>query len=459
MQTHFNATQKADAALKRADAALRKCVHCGFCNATCPTFLLTGNELEGPRGRITLIQDLLESEAAPSLSVINSLDHCLSCLNCESTCPSGISYRHLIDPARERIEQSGRRPFWQSLKRAWLAWLLPNARYFRRAVQLAQLSRPLLSPVAHFCQSAKLFNALLPKQLPHSSGQVTPGFYPAEGKEIKRVALIPGCVQRVLNPDIDAATVRVLTRHGCAVVVPKTSKAGCCGALPYHLGKKTQAVAMAHQNLAIWESLVSGEAGEENTDHPVDAVLMTATGCGSMLKDYPDLLPDEAHTKLLAKGVKDLSQVLADLPLKTDQGPGVHSGEPITLAWQCPCSLQHGLKEQQAPITVLESCGFIVKQPKDPHLCCGSAGTYNLLQPEAAARLGINKAKALLDTTPDIIVSANIGCMTQLSVCTDPENTAPSEPGDNENPVPVLHLAQIVDWATGGPDPTRPAKR
>ncbi|MBQ0798025.1 MAG: glycolate oxidase subunit GlcF [Porticoccaceae bacterium] len=434
MQTHFSEQQKTDPAIQRAEDALRKCVHCGFCNATCPTYQLTGNELEGPRGRITLIQDLLETEAEPSPEVITSLDHCLSCLSCESTCPSGVSYRHLIDLGRERIEQSGRRSFSQRTIRGTLARLLPNVVWFRRALRFGKMLNPLVRFTGRFSSSVAALGGLVPEHIPDAKALIAPGVYPAEGEELKRVALILGCVQNALAPEIDAATVRTLTRHGCAVVVPEKSKAGCCGALPHHLGKRQQTENMARQNLEVWDL----EAWDLEA---IDAVLMTASGCGSMLKDYSDLLPDEPSAKLLADKVKDLSQILADLTLKVEKPLLGPSGKPLVVAWQNPCSLQHGFKEKTAPIDVLEACGLTVMQPQDAHLCCGSAGTYNLLQSEIASQLGNNKVTALLNTRPDIIVSSNIGCMTQISTTM------------GKHKLPVVHLAEMVDWASGGEIP------
>ncbi|MEH6544311.1 MAG: glycolate oxidase subunit GlcF [Porticoccaceae bacterium] len=429
MQTHFSEQQKTDPAIQKAEEVLRKCVHCGFCNATCPTYQLTGNELEGPRGRITLIQDLLETEAQPSPEIITSLDHCLSCLSCESTCPSGVSYRHLIDLGRERIEQSSSRSFSQRAVRGTLARLLPDVVWFRRALRFGKIVNPLVRFAGRFSSSISALSALAPKRIPDTKTLIAPGIYPAEGEELKRVALILGCVQNTLAPEIDAATVRVLTRHGCAVVVPEKSKAGCCGALPHHLGKRQQAEDMARQNLEAWDL------------EAIDAVLMTASGCGSMLKDYSDLLPDELSAKLLADKVKDLSQILADLTLKVEKPLLGPSGKPLIVAWQNPCSLQHGLKEKIAPTEVLEACGLTVRQPQDAHLCCGSAGTYNLLQTEIASQLGNNKVAALLNTRPDIIVSSNIGCMTQLSTTM------------GKDKLPVVHLAEMVDWVSGGEVP------
>lgn len=434
MQTHFSEQQKTDPAIQKAEAALRKCVHCGFCNATCPTYQLTGNELEGPRGRITLIQDLLETEAEPSPEIITSLDHCLSCLSCESTCPSGVSYRHLIDLGRERIEQSGRRSFSQRTVRGTLARLLPDVAWFRRALHFGKLVNPLVRFAGRFSSSVAALSALVPEHIPETKILIAPGIYPADDEELKRVALILGCVQNALAPEIDAATVRVLTRHGCTVVVPEKSKAGCCGALPHHLGKRQQAENMARQNLEAWDLEAWGLEA-------IDAVLMTASGCGSMLKDYADLLPSKTSAKLVTDKVKDLSQILADLALKVEKPLLGASGKPLVIAWQNPCSLQHGLKEKIAPTQVLEACALTVRQPQDAHLCCGSAGTYNLLQTEIASQLGNNKVAALLNTRPDIIVSSNIGCMTQISTTM------------GKDKIPVVHLAEMVDWASGGEIP------
>ncbi|TAL07820.1 MAG: glycolate oxidase iron-sulfur subunit [Porticoccaceae bacterium] len=440
MQTHFTDSQRIAPGIRSAEAVLRKCVHCGFCTATCPTYRITGDELESPRGRIALIQDLLETGAAPTPLTVSHLDHCLSCLSCESTCPSGVSYRLLIDQARELIEEKYRRPPFDRWLRALLAWLLPKQAWFRAALVAGRWSRPLLRLAGRFSLRIDALARMVPGEFPSASSAIQPGTYPAEGTEIRRVALILGCVQGVLAPEIDAATLRLLRRHGCTVVVPPPA-AGCCGALPHHLGKGAPARAMTHRNLDAWRELV-------RVDSPaaVDTVLMTASGCGSHLKDYAHLLPDDGDAVELARRVKDLSQLLDELaaltPLRVISGIGAG----LTLAWQSPCSLQHGFNEKSAPIRVLQACGFEVREPLNPHLCCGSAGTYNLLQPEFAERLGRDKADAITATGATIAVSANIGCITQLRAKLAVE-------GDRQPPIPLLHLAQILDWATGGERP------
>lgn len=439
MQTHFTDSQRTEPGIRIAEEVLRKCVHCGFCTATCPTYRITSDELESPRGRIALIQDLLETGAVPTPLTVTHLDHCLSCLSCESTCPSGVSYRRLIDQARELIEEKYQRPLFDRLLRALLAWLLPKQGWFRFALVAGRWSRPLLRRAGRFSLRIDALTRMVPSDLPSTSTAIRPATYPAEGTEIRRVALMTGCVQGVLAPDIDAATLRLLRRHGCTVVVPPTA-AGCCGALPHHLGKGAPAQAMVRRNLETWRGLVRADSPSA-----VDAVLMTASGCGSHLKDYAHLLPDDADAVRLATRVKDLSQLLDELSALTPLRVVPNIGDGVAVAWQSPCSLQHGLNEKSAPIRVLQACGFDVREPQNPHLCCGSAGTYNLLQPEFAERLGGDKADAIAATGATIAVSANIGCITQLQ--------SKLASGDAQPPIPILHLAQILDWATGGERP------
>lgn len=433
MQTHFTAAQRADPLIQSAEAELRKCVHCGFCTATCPTYRLTGDELESPRGRIVLIQDLLETGAAPTALTVGHLDRCLSCLSCESTCPSGVSYRRLIDPARELIEARHRRPWHDRALRALLAWLLTGRRRFAAALRLGRAFHPLLRLAGRGWKPLAALARMVPAA-PPAGRAIAPGIYRAEGREIRRVLLVAGCVQPALAPAIDAAALRLLRRHGCTVVVPSAG-GGCCGALPQHLGKAARAQELARRNLAVWREFVVG-------DGAVDAVLMTASGCGSQLRDCGHLLPDDSAAAALAIRVRDLSQLLLELHTESPLRVVAERAAGIAVAWQSPCSLQHGMAEKRAPIAVLEACGFAVREPQNPHLCCGSAGTYNLLHAELAAQLGADKAAALAATGAAVAVSANIGCLTQLQ-------TQRAESGG----LPLLHFAELLDWATGGARP------
>ena len=356
MQTTFTDEQLNDPKIARSNQILRNCVHCGFCTATCPTYQVLGDELDSPRGRIYLIKDMLENNRKPDAKVVKHIDRCLSCLACMSTCPSGVNYMHLVDHAREYIEDNYNRPLFDRVMRAALAQILPYDKRFRFAMKSAQLVKPL-API----MPSKIRNMVefAPKRLPPPSLNDKPQVFPAEGTRIKRVALMTGCAQKALDTDINDATIRLLTRHGCDVVV--ANGAGCCGALTHHMGKVKQSHASAAKNIAAWMAEVSGEG--------VDAIVI------------------KTHPK-----------------------------------------------------TLLKNAGFTVLEPKDSHLCCGSAGTYNLMQPEISKQLQTRKVETLDALTPDVIAAGNIGCMMQI--------------GSAMN-VPVVHTAELLDWATGGPIPPK----
>lgn len=424
MQTNFTAAQLADPATARSNDILRTCVHCGFCTATCPTYKVLGDELDSPRGRIYLIKDMLENQRKPDARTVQHIDRCLSCLSCMTTCPSGVHYMHLVDHAREYIEDNYRRPLSDRILRRVLAAILPYPGRFRLALAAARLGRPFrgLMPDARL----RAMLDMAPKTIPPVSRNDDPQVFAAEGPRRKRVALLIGCAQRALNTDINDATIRLLRRHGCEVVIPKGI--GCCGALTHHMGKTAQSHAQAAANIRALQAEIVGEG--------LDAVVINTSGCGTTVKDYGhmfrnDPLADDAAQ--IAALARDISEVMVDLGLRD-----ATRAAPLRVGYHAACSLQHGQQIRSAPKDLLIAAGFQVVEPKDPHLCCGSAGTYNLMQPDISAQLKSHKIATLQAVAPQVISAGNIGCMMQIG----------SEAG-----VPVVHTVQLLDWATGGPRP------
>ncbi|MGZ3286309.1 MAG: glycolate oxidase subunit GlcF [Xanthobacteraceae bacterium] len=427
MQTSFTLAQLADPDTAEADRILRACVHCGFCTATCPTYVLLGDELDSPRGRIYLIKDMLENDRPATGEVVKHIDRCLSCLACMTTCPSGVHYMHLVDHARGHIERTYTRPFADRLLRAVLARVLPYNGRFRRALNAARLGKPFaglfsmlgLEPVAAMLRLAPA------RPLAGATGQGRRRFSPA-GPRRGRIALLDGCVGPVLAPSINAAAIRLLTRHGIEVVVAED---GCCGALVHHLGREQEALGAARRRIDAWIAELEGEG--------LDAILVTASGCGTMVKDYGHLLrTDSAYADKAARVSRltmDISEYLSRLKL-----PTTHDAIGLVVAYHSACSLQHGQKISRAPKELLSKIGFVVKDVAEGHLCCGSAGTYNILQPELARRLRERKVGNIEKLQPDVIAAGNIGCMTQIAAGTA---------------IPVVHTVELIDWATGGPVP------
>ena len=424
MQTNFTLAQLADPDVAEADKILRACVHCGFCTATCPTYVLDGNELDSPRGRIYLIKDMLEHDRPATVEVARHIDRCLSCVACMTTCPSGVHYMHLVDHARAHVEETYRRPPSERALRSTLAALLPYPRRFRLALQAARLAKPF-APVAAAIGLKRLaaMLGLSPRRAPQRP--IEPQTFPALGRRRGRVAMLAGCVNDLLSPTINAATIGVLTRHGIEVVV--AGGAGCCGSLLHHMGRKQQALRQARTNIDAW----SGIEG-------LDAVLINASGCGTTIKDYGYMLRGDpayaGRAARIASLAKDISEYLAGLPLATapDRVPG------LVVAYHSACSLQHGQRINRQPRELLAALGFQVKDVPDGHLCCGSAGTYNILQPDIARRLRDRKVGTIERLRPDVIAAGNIGCITQIAAGTA---------------LPVVHTVELIDWATGGPCP------
>jgi glycolate dehydrogenase iron-sulfur subunit len=430
MQTNFSLTQLKNPATAEAEKILRACVHCGFCNATCPTFVLLGDELDSPRGRIYLIKDMLEQNRPADALTVKHIDRCLSCLACMTACPSGVNYMHLVDGARSHIEKTFRRPLADRLFRAFLGAVLPYPNRFRVAVAAAPLARSLNTLYPRFGRTGKRLSAMLrlaPKNIPRASAYLRAGVVFPAVAPVARVALLSGCVQQVLRPDINGATIRLLTRFGIEVALAKGE--GCCGALLHHLGKEAGALAHARANIDVWS--------REIERHRLDAILITASGCGTMIKDYGFLLRGDpayatkaARVSALAKDVTEFLDTL-DLP-----GPAKPSG--LTVAYHSACSMQHGQKIDALPRQLLTQAGFKIRDIPEGHLCCGSAGTYNILEPEIAARLRDRKIANIVQTSPDLVATGNIGCIAQIASGTS---------------IPALHTIELLDFAHGGPTP------
>ncbi len=427
MQTRFTPTQLADPDTAESAKILRSCVHCGFCTSTCPTYALLGDELDSPRGRIYLIKDMLENDRPATEKVVKHIDRCLSCLSCMTTCPSGVNYMHLVDHARQHIERTYVRPWPDRAMRRLLGLVLPRPRLFRAALEASRLGRPFarLAPRLIPRQLHSLL-ALAPAQVPRSSPVDRPQVFPALGPRVKRVAILNGCAQRVLAPQINEATIRLLTRHGCEVVVARG--AGCCGALTHHLGQEGAA---ARANILAWNREI--EAGG------LDAIVINASGCGTTVKDYgfmfrgDPVLADPARA--ISALARDITELMSELGLRP---PAVATGQRV--AYHSACSLQHGQQVRAEPRRLLAAAGFEVVDVPEGHLCCGSAGTYNLLQPEIAGQLRDRKVANIERTRPDLVAAGNIGCITQIA---------------SGSKLPVIHTVELLDWATGGPRPAR----
>ena len=420
MQTNFTLAQLADPNLQVAEKILRACVHCGFCTATCPTYVLLGDELDSPRGRIYLIKDMLENDRPATAKVAKHIDRCLSCLSCMTTCPSGVHYMHLVDQARIRIEATWTRPFLDRLLRGMLAAILPYPGRFRLALIGAALAKPFAGMLPGRL-GAML--KLAPNAPAPPAAVDAPQVFPAEGVRKMRVALLSGCAQQVLAPSINESTVRLLTRLGCEVVVARG--AGCCGALVHHMGREHQALDQAKANIDAWLS-----AGD------LDAIVVNASGCGTTLKDYGHMLRTDPKWAEKAAKISALSKDVTEVLSRLDLPEGAPKG--ITVAYHSACSLQHGQKIKTEPKTLLTRAGFAVVEPGEAHICCGSAGTYNILQPELADALGKRKAGYLKVTKADLVAAGNIGCLTQIA---------------QHAHLPAVHTVELLDWATGGPKP------
>ena len=422
MQTNFSEAQLRDPAIRRSNEILRTCVHCGFCTATCPTYQILGDELDSPRGRIYLIKDMLENGRPADAGTVKHIDRCLSCLACMSTCPSGVHYMHLVDHAREHIERTFRRSPADRLVRALLKAILPHPTRFRMALLAAKVAKPFSFLVPDARMRAML--SMTPAAIPPVSRNDDPQTFPAEGERRARAVLSTGCAQRVLNTDINDATIRLLCRMGVEVVVAEG--AGCCGALVHHMGDAEAGRRAAARNVDAWLK-------EESCR--LDAIVINASGCGTTVKDYGHMLENDELSARAAR-VSELAVDITELLVRLEYPE--FPANSVRVAYHAACSLQHGQQIKLQPKQLLLKAGFEVVEPGDAHLCCGSAGTYNLLQPEIAANLKDMKVANIERLGPDVVATGNIGCMVQIGSGTE---------------VPVVHTVELLDWASGGPVP------
>ena len=427
MQTTFTDIQLKDKENKSSEKIIRKCVHCGMCNATCPTYQINGDELDGPRGRIYLIKDMLENNKPANAKIAKHIDRCLSCYACMTTCPSGVNYMHLIDHGRNHVEETYKRPWYERLFRTALSFILPNPKIFRALAHLTKPIKLISFVLPNFIKNSL---KLMPFNLPSSKLPEQKNYQPKLNKKMARVALLTGCVQRVISPEINDATIRLLNRHGVEVIVlPEIT---CCGSLNHHLGKKDLAHKSFVNNINAWH--------DEYLKNGLDAIISNTSGCGTTLKDYEFIFRNDAEMKKKAKKIseltKDISEYLSlNLKLKFKEEKNKYK-----IAYHSPCSMQHGQQVHKVPIDLIKKTGNEVLDIPDGHICCGSAGTYNILQQKIAKTLLDEKLKNIKKVSPDFISTGNIGCMTQISSGTS---------------IPIVHTVEVIDWFTGGPKPDK----
>jgi glycolate oxidase iron-sulfur subunit len=429
MQTSFKPAQLKNPRLAEVDRILRRCVHCGFCTATCPTYVLLGDERDSPRGRIYLMKEMFEHGRSANPEVQRHVDRCLSCLSCMTTCPSGVDYMHLVDHARAHIEETGRRSLRERAARALLAAILPFPERLRLALRAARFAKPFTGLLRRLgFREVVAMLELAPAGLLRTATFAGPGRAATSGERRKRVILLAGCAQQVLRPEINDATIRLLARRGVDVEV--APGAGCCGALVHHMGREAAAIAMAKRNVDAWTRLM--EKGD-----PVDAVIVNTSGCGTTIKDYGHMLAREPKYAERAARIAGLARDVTEFLGSYDMGPP-RRWSSLRVAYHSACSMQHGQQIIEEPRKLLRNAGFTVVEVPEGHLCCGSAGTYNILQPALAADLRERKVKNIRSVRPDLVATGNIGCITQIAAGMD---------------IPIAHTVELLDWAYGGPMP------
>ena len=425
MQTNFTEEQLKIKDNKSSEEIFKKCVHCGMCNATCPTFNLLGDELDGPRGRIYLIQDMLENEKKPTSKIVKHIDRCLSCYSCMTTCPAGVNYMHLIDHGRKYIEKNYERSFFDKLIRNFLSKVLPDSKLFKLSIFLVKLVKPLKFL---FPSRIRSMMDLTPTSFPKKILKIKEIYKTKNKKKVARVALLTGCVQKEISPQINESTIRILNRHGVEVVVPK--KIRCCGSLNHHLGKNDDAHKDFINNINIWH--------DEHLKGNLDAILSNTSGCGTTMKDYGFIFRDDKKMKKKAKKISELTKDVSEYLLENLNLKFKKKEKKLRIAYHSACSMQHGQKIHSQPMKLLQKTKNEILEIPEGHICCGSAGTYNILQSKIAKELLKNKIKNIESLNPEIISTGNIGCITQISIGTN---------------IPILHTIELLDWYTGGPKP------
>ena len=426
MQTSFTKKQLENKENKTSETILRKCVHCGMCNATCPTYGINGDELEGPRGRIYLIKDMLENNKPANKKIAQHIDSCLSCYSCMTTCPSGVNYMHLIDHGRNYVEETYKRPLIERTFRNILSFVLPRPKVFLTLAILTKFIKPFSFLMPRFLKNSL---NLMPNKIPSKKIETQKIYKPESGKIISRVALLTGCVQRVISPEINESTIRILNRHNVEVVVMPEIE--CCGSLNHHLGKKDLAHQSFVQNIEKWH--------DEYITNGLDAIISNTSGCGTTLKDYGFIFRSDPELKKKAKKISELTKDISEYLDEKVKLNFIKNKKEYKIAYHSACSMQHGQKVHDVPISLIKKTGNKVLEIPEGHICCGSAGTYNLLQSDIASELLKNKVANIKKINPQFITTGNIGCITQIA---------------NGINIPILHTVEIIDWYTGGPKPT-----
>ena len=425
MQTSFKSKQLENSENKSSENIIRKCVHCGMCNATCPTYQVLGDELDGPRGRIYLIKDMLENNKPANEKVVKHIDRCLSCYACMTTCPSGVNYMHLIDHGRNHVERTYKRPFLQKIFRDSLSMILPNPRLFKILAFFTKIIIPFKFLLPKFLKNSL---SLMPKRIQTAKLEIKKVYKSKTNKTISRVALLTGCVQRVLSPEINEATIELLNRHSVEVVV--LPEIDCCGSLNHHLGKEKKAHQSFKRNINYWH--------EEYLNNGLDAILSNTSGCGTTLKDYGFIFRDDNEMKKKAEKISELAKDITEFLMNNLKLDFTKNGKTYKIAYHSACSMQHGQKVHDEPIELLKKTGNKILEIPEGHLCCGSAGTYNILQQKIAKKLLENKVKNIKKISPDFIATGNIGCITQIASGTN---------------IPIIHTVEVINWLTGGNKP------